>query len=461
MPTGTRWTYSTDLPEGLSIGTSTGVISGTIGFSASGPHSVSVTVSDGKGGSTATSFAWSVDTQPPACSHESRTAGQRRRGHHQSRSHGIGPGRTSYVFGHGPPSGLELTVFEVAFVTGTVDFIAAGPHTVSLSVSDGHAGTSSAIFNWNVSNTNRAPFVADPGSKQRRRLCGVPGHHGLGPGRRGTEPSGEWPPSGPLHQFQHRDHRRRGCSGRASGSPYSVTVTASDRAAHPPGDPSWTVTPLPLPWTNQDVGAVGLAGSASFFSGTFTASGAGTGIGATADQFHYVFQTLNGSGDLRADRLRPERLRFLEGRRHDPREPRAQLRLRHDVSADRWPRVLPAPARDRRERVVERNDGFDSRLGSPGSEREHLHCVSFEQRGELERPEPSCHDPHGEQRLRRTCRHERQQYGQYNEHLDVAVTGNKKPSIPMTTVRAGSSSAAGFDHHRLHGCGRRRHGEQV
>src|SRR5439155_1459478 len=42
---------------------------------------------------------------------------------------------------------------------------------------------------------------------------------------------------------------------------------------------------LPSPWASQDIGAVGLAGSASYSSGTFTGRGAGAHVWASSDSF--------------------------------------------------------------------------------------------------------------------------------------------------------------------------------
>src|SRR6202166_211384 len=63
---------------------------------------------------------------------------------------------------------------------------------------------------------------------------------------------------------------------------------------------TFTVTsqPLPNPWLDQDVGAVGVAGSASFSNGTFTVNGAGGQIYGTADAFHFVYQPLTGDGSI-------------------------------------------------------------------------------------------------------------------------------------------------------------------
>src|SRR6185436_8901239 len=53
---------------------------------------------------------------------------------------------------------------------------------------------------------------------------------------------------------------------------------------------------LPSPWQNRDIGSVGIAGSASYSGGTFTVKAAGADIWNTLDEFHYVYQTLNGDG---------------------------------------------------------------------------------------------------------------------------------------------------------------------
>jgi len=55
---------------------------------------------------------------------------------------------------------------------------------------------------------------------------------------------------------------------------------------------------LPSPWQNRDIGSVGIAGSASYSGGTFTVKAAGADIWNTLDEFHYVYQTLNGDGTI-------------------------------------------------------------------------------------------------------------------------------------------------------------------
>jgi RHS repeat-associated protein len=59
-----------------------------------------------------------------------------------------------------------------------------------------------------------------------------------------------------------------------------------------------TTQPLPSPWLDQDIGNVGVGGSATYSGGTFTLNGAGTQIGGTADGIHFVYQPMSGDGTI-------------------------------------------------------------------------------------------------------------------------------------------------------------------
>jgi hypothetical protein len=65
-----------------------------------------------------------------------------------------------------------------------------------------------------------------------------------------------------------------------------------------------TITPLfaqlPAGWTSAGVGNPAVAGSAQYdkATDTWTIRGDGTGIRGSADQFHYVYKTLTGDGEL-------------------------------------------------------------------------------------------------------------------------------------------------------------------
>jgi hypothetical protein len=62
----------------------------------------------------------------------------------------------------------------------------------------------------------------------------------------------------------------------------------------------FTVTSQPLPdgWLDSDVGQFGAFGSATYTSGVFTVSGAGSQIYGTADSFHFAYQPLTGDGSI-------------------------------------------------------------------------------------------------------------------------------------------------------------------
>ena len=57
---------------------------------------------------------------------------------------------------------------------------------------------------------------------------------------------------------------------------------------------------VPSPWSNEDVGPVGLAGSASASSSTLTVRASGADIWNRADSFHFVYRALSGDGQITA-----------------------------------------------------------------------------------------------------------------------------------------------------------------
>jgi regulation of enolase protein 1 (concanavalin A-like superfamily) len=75
----------------------------------------------------------------------------------------------------------------------------------------------------------------------------------------------------------------------------SSPVRSFTVAATPPPP---TGGPVPAPWTAQDVGAVGKAGSSSYANGTFNITGAGANIWGTADSFHFVSQAVSGDTQI-------------------------------------------------------------------------------------------------------------------------------------------------------------------
>ncbi|HWF86362.1 MAG TPA: DUF1349 domain-containing protein, partial [Vicinamibacterales bacterium] len=86
----------------------------------------------------------------------------------------------------------------------------------------------------------------------------------------------------------------------AASTQYFWQIVAHNSAGSTTGA-VWSFTTaagLPAPWQDLDIGAVGLAGSASYTNGTFTVTGSGTDIWNAADAFHFVYQPLTGDGQL-------------------------------------------------------------------------------------------------------------------------------------------------------------------
>jgi VCBS repeat-containing protein len=61
---------------------------------------------------------------------------------------------------------------------------------------------------------------------------------------------------------------------------------------------SVSATVLLTPWVTQDIGAVGVAGSTVYSSGTFTVDASGADISSTADEFRFVYEELPADGEI-------------------------------------------------------------------------------------------------------------------------------------------------------------------
>lgn len=62
--------------------------------------------------------------------------------------------------------------------------------------------------------------------------------------------------------------------------------------------PQSPMSSLPSQWDNQDIGTVGLLGSASYSGGVFRINGSGTGFAGAADSFHFVYQPWSGDVEI-------------------------------------------------------------------------------------------------------------------------------------------------------------------
>lgn len=91
------------------------------------------------------------------------------------------------------------------------------------------------------------------------------------------------------------------------GATYYWQIVSRTNAGLTATGPIWSFTTpasgggtntLPLGWTDTDIGAVGIAGGASYSGGMFTVSGSGADIWSSADAFNYAHKTLSGDGQM-------------------------------------------------------------------------------------------------------------------------------------------------------------------
>jgi fibronectin type 3 domain-containing protein len=79
-----------------------------------------------------------------------------------------------------------------------------------------------------------------------------------------------------------------------AGMKYYYVVSAVSGGAESPNSLEATVN-LPYPWLTQDIGSVGLTGSASLAAGVFTLTGAGADIWGTSDAFRFAYVAVTGN----------------------------------------------------------------------------------------------------------------------------------------------------------------------
>ena len=88
--------------------------------------------------------------------------------------------------------------------------------------------------------------------------------------------------------------------GWADGSALTDSFTSTAAAASYTANYDTVQAAMPSPWQSTDVGAPILAGGADYAPGdqAFYMDGAGADVFGSNDQFHYVYQTLNGDGTI-------------------------------------------------------------------------------------------------------------------------------------------------------------------
>ena len=152
---------ATGLPAGLTINAATGVISGTIDRAASqlngGVYSVTVTASDGRGGTISQTFGWTVTNPAPIATNDNATTPEDT------------PVTIAVLANDRDPDGDALTVTAATAPNGTavinpngtitytpnLDF--NGVDTITYTISDGNGGTATATLTVGVAVINDAP----------------------------------------------------------------------------------------------------------------------------------------------------------------------------------------------------------------------------------------------------------------------------------------------------------------
>jgi hypothetical protein len=155
---GDTWTYSaTNLPSGLSINPSTGLITGTITGSAE-TYSATITASDGQGDEPTQDFTWNVSqltetspgTQNNAVGDSVTLAIQ---------TGGLPTGDSWTYSASSLPSGLQINTSS-GQITGTITG-SANTYSSSVTASDGEGASVTQDFTWNVSQLS----VTNPGTQ--------------------------------------------------------------------------------------------------------------------------------------------------------------------------------------------------------------------------------------------------------------------------------------------------------
>ena len=247
-PDGDAVSYqATGLPAGLSLNSSTGAVSGALGYTVSvgSPYSVTVTVDDGQGGTDTASFTWTVADRNGVPVLTTPAAQSDAEGETVTLTLGAtDPDGDTLTYGAtGLPTGLSLDG-PTGAITGTLDYAASAdsPHTVTVTVSDGDL-SDAVTLTWTVTNTNRAPALTDPGVQ-----AGAEGQT-VALTLAATDPDGDALTYGAtgLPAGLALDPSTWAITGTvdyaaSAASPYTVTVTATDGDLSDSATFAWTVT---------------------------------------------------------------------------------------------------------------------------------------------------------------------------------------------------------------------------
>ena len=253
-PDGDTLTYSaTGLPEGLAIGPTTGVISGTLSYVSAGTHPVTVTAADTELATVSTSFTWMVTdvNRPPVLTAVADQASAENATIALPLAANDPDGTALTFSATGLPSGLAIHPGTGA-IAGTLAYDSAGPHTVVITASDGTL-SDSRTFAWTVTNVNQPPTLTDVPDRTDPENTGVTiplAGADLDPGTTLTYSAAPLPAGVTINPAT---GLIAGTLSYASAGIHTVTVSVSDGTASADQTFAWTVTNVNRPPTLTDV----------------------------------------------------------------------------------------------------------------------------------------------------------------------------------------------------------------
>jgi hypothetical protein len=156
------------LPPGMSLVGN--AITGTLTLASEGSYlGITITASDGNGGTIGDTFDWSVTATNQAPTVATPIANQSDAENEAISLNVAGnfndaDGNTLTFSATGLPPALSISA--AGLISGTLTFASAGDYTVEVTANDGNGGTISDTFDWSVTATNQAPTVATPIANQ-------------------------------------------------------------------------------------------------------------------------------------------------------------------------------------------------------------------------------------------------------------------------------------------------------
>ena len=193
----------------------------------------------------------------------------------------------------GLPASLSVSPAS-GLISGTLTFSSAGTYTVTATASDG-ALSNSKTFTWSITHVSQTPSITSlsPASGLVGTAVVISGaNFGSTSGAGSVQFNGtaatatSWSATSISVQVP---------VGATTGA---VVVTVGGQASNGVSFTVNAATGLPTPWTQQDIGGPALAGRAAYAAGTFSVVGAGVDIWDINDQFQFVWQTLDGDGEI-------------------------------------------------------------------------------------------------------------------------------------------------------------------